>query len=59
MYAVGIDGRIRELYNSNVQRDVVIVQNMPLDGIALSALDTMLFVTGKSTLFIYAPDVLL
>lgn len=46
MYAVGIDGRVRDLAYSNVQRDVVILQNSPLDGLALSGLDTMLFVTG-------------
>lgn len=46
MYAVGVDGRIRELCNSNVLRDVVILPNLPLDAIALSALDCMLFVTG-------------
>lgn len=55
MYAVGVDGRTRELANSNVQRDVVILQNSPLDGLALSALDTMLFVTGISNDFLYSP----
>lgn len=46
MIAVGVDGRIRELTNSNVQRDVVLQTNSPLDALALSALDSMLFISG-------------
>ncbi|XP_057670540.1 cilia- and flagella-associated protein 57 [Diorhabda carinulata] len=47
-FAVGTDGHIREYYNSNVQRDVVIPPGTPLDGIILSALDNMLFVSGNN-----------
>nr|XP_023027258.1 cilia- and flagella-associated protein 57-like [Leptinotarsa decemlineata] len=46
IFAVGIDGHIRELVNSNIQRDVVL-STAPLDGLSLSALDTMLFVSGN------------
>ncbi|KAL3272571.1 hypothetical protein HHI36_014041 [Cryptolaemus montrouzieri] len=45
--AIGKDGHIRELINSNVYRDVVLL-NSPLDCIVLSRLDTMLFVTGNN-----------
>ncbi|CAH1154655.1 unnamed protein product [Phaedon cochleariae] len=47
IFAVGTDGRVREMVNSNVQRDVVLTTNSALDGIALSALDSMMFVTGN------------
>ncbi|XP_066249993.1 cilia- and flagella-associated protein 57 [Euwallacea similis] len=47
-YAVGNDGHIRELINSNVHRDVVLVPpTAGLDAIVLSQLDTMLFVAGN------------
>ncbi|KAK9883072.1 hypothetical protein WA026_001275 [Henosepilachna vigintioctopunctata] len=45
--AVGKDGHIRELINSVVYRDVVLL-NTPLDCIVLSKLDTMLFVTANN-----------
>ncbi|KAJ8923117.1 hypothetical protein NQ315_001670 [Exocentrus adspersus] len=49
MYAIGHDGHVRELGNSNIQRDVVLTPpSVVLDDIALSQLDTMLFVTGNS-----------
>ncbi|CAH2006904.1 unnamed protein product [Acanthoscelides obtectus] len=48
IYAVGTDGHLRELMNSNVYRDVVIADHQtPLDAVVLSALDTMLFVSGN------------
>ncbi|KAH1015652.1 hypothetical protein HUJ04_007002 [Dendroctonus ponderosae] len=47
-YAVGEDGHVRELVNSNVHRDVVLVPPQAgLDVIVLSQLDTMLFITGN------------
>ncbi|XP_045476478.1 cilia- and flagella-associated protein 57 [Harmonia axyridis] len=46
--AVGKDGHIRELVNSAVYRDVVLLNNSPLDCIVLSRLDTMLFVSGNN-----------
>ncbi|CAH1131991.1 unnamed protein product [Ceutorhynchus assimilis] len=47
-YAVGNDGHIRELINSNVHRDVVLLPpNAGLDSVVLSQLDTMLFVAGN------------
>ncbi|XP_044759161.1 cilia- and flagella-associated protein 57 [Coccinella septempunctata] len=45
--AVGKDGHIRELINSVIYRDVVLL-NTALDSIVLSRLDTMLFVTGNN-----------
>lgn len=45
--AIGTDGHIRELMNSEVYRDVVLI-NMPLDAIVLSAEDNLLFVSGKN-----------
>lgn len=46
IYAIGNDGHLRELMNSNIQRDLVLAPSITLDDIALSQLDTMLFVTG-------------
>lgn len=48
IFAVGIDGHVRELFNSNIHRDVIIGSGTQLDGIVMSALDTMLFVSGQS-----------
>ncbi|XP_050311353.1 cilia- and flagella-associated protein 57 [Anthonomus grandis grandis] len=49
VYAVGNDGHIRELINSNVYRDVVLVPPAAggLDAVILSQLDSMLFVAGN------------
>ncbi|KAJ8941065.1 hypothetical protein NQ314_010502 [Rhamnusium bicolor] len=46
MFAIGLDGHVREMFNYNIHRDVVLT-DVPLDGMALSQLDTMLFVTGN------------
>lgn len=45
--AVGKDGHIREMINSAIYRDVVLLPTN-LDSIVLSRLDTMLFVTGNN-----------
>nr|CAH7744510.1 unnamed protein product [Callosobruchus chinensis] len=47
-YAVGTDGHLRELMSSNVYRDIVIVNHgVSLDVVVLSAMDSMLFVSGN------------
>ncbi|KAF7265792.1 hypothetical protein GWI33_020867 [Rhynchophorus ferrugineus] len=47
-YAVGNDGHVRQLINSNIYRDVVLsTAGLGLDAIVLSQLDTMLFITGN------------
>ncbi|XP_060521926.1 cilia- and flagella-associated protein 57 [Cylas formicarius] len=52
VYAVGMDGRVKEIAGSTVQRDVALVESGGLDGLTLSQLDTMLFVTGaQGTVF--------
>ncbi|XP_030754252.1 cilia- and flagella-associated protein 57 isoform X2 [Sitophilus oryzae] len=48
VYAVGNDGHIRELVNSNINRDVVLVPpGSGLNALVLSQLDNMLFVSGN------------
>lgn len=46
IFVVSNDGHIRELMNSNVHRDVLVIAS-GLDGIALSRADQMLFVSGN------------
>ncbi|KAI4457029.1 cilia- and flagella-associated protein 57 [Holotrichia oblita] len=47
VFAVGSDGRLREIMNCNVHRDVMVTSS-GLDTVLLSNSDLMLFVTGNS-----------